>query len=42
MWDVLEKKYCSDDAGTKKFVVAKYLDNKMVDTIPIMERVQEF
>ncbi|KAL1545220.1 cleavage and polyadenylation specificity factor subunit 1-like [Salvia divinorum] len=42
IWDNLDKKYRSDDAGTKKFVIAKYLDYKMVDSRLVMDQVQEF
>ncbi|KAL1569059.1 cleavage and polyadenylation specificity factor subunit 1-like [Salvia divinorum] len=40
--DYLYKKYRSDDAGLKKFAIAKYLDYKMVDSRPVMDQVQEF
>ena len=26
LWDALEKKYKTEDAGMKKFIVAKFLD----------------
>ncbi|XP_042059345.1 uncharacterized protein LOC121803814 [Salvia splendens] len=42
VWENLDRKYCSDNAGNKKFVTAKFLDYKMVDTRPVMEQVQEF
>ena len=31
MWDALEYKYKTQDAGTKKFIVGRFLDFKMVD-----------
>ncbi|GJU83143.1 hypothetical protein Tco_1285508 [Tanacetum coccineum] len=31
LWESLERKYKTEDAGTKKFVVARFLDYKMVD-----------
>ncbi|KAL5708198.1 hypothetical protein ACHQM5_019018 [Ranunculus cassubicifolius] len=41
LWDSLEKKYKTEDAGPKKFAVAKFLDFKMVDSKPIMEQVEQ-
>lgn len=38
----MEKKYKTEDAGVKKFVVGKFLDFKMVDTKSGMSQVQEF
>ncbi|GJV24909.1 hypothetical protein Tco_1377604 [Tanacetum coccineum] len=32
LWESLERKYKTEDAGTKKFVVARFLDYKMVDS----------
>ncbi|XP_022847663.1 uncharacterized protein LOC111370208 [Olea europaea var. sylvestris] len=32
LWESLEKKYKTEDAGLKKFVVGKFLDFKMVDS----------
>ncbi|KAK9080133.1 hypothetical protein SSX86_001808 [Deinandra increscens subsp. villosa] len=32
LWESLERKYKTEDAGTKKFVVAKFLDFKMIDS----------
>ena len=32
LWEALEKKHKAEDAGLKKFVAAKFLDYKMVDT----------
>ncbi|KAK6118001.1 hypothetical protein DH2020_048256 [Rehmannia glutinosa] len=42
LWDSLEKKYKTEDAGTKKFVVGKFLDFVMVDSKTVMEQVQKF
>ncbi|KAK3026523.1 hypothetical protein RJ639_041820 [Escallonia herrerae] len=42
LWESLEKKYKMEDAGSKKFVVGKFLDFKMVDSKTIMNQVQEF
>ncbi|XP_073153882.1 uncharacterized protein [Henckelia pumila] len=41
LWDSLEKKYKTEDAGIKKFVVGKFLDFKMVDSKTVMSQVQE-
>ncbi|KAL5563884.1 hypothetical protein UlMin_033631 [Ulmus minor] len=32
LWESLEQKYKSEDAGSKKFVVGRFLDYKMVDS----------
>jgi hypothetical protein len=40
-WESLERKYKTEDAGTKKFVVARFLDYKMVDSKSLMIQVQE-
>ncbi|GJT59508.1 retrovirus-related pol polyprotein from transposon TNT 1-94 [Tanacetum coccineum] len=37
----LEHKYKTDDAGTKKFVVACFLDYKMVDSKNVISQVQD-
>ena len=41
LWDALEKKYKTEDACLKKFVVAKFLDYKMVDTKPFGSKAHE-
>ena len=41
MWDTLEKKYKTEDACLKKFVVAKFLDYKMVDCKTVGSQVHE-
>ena len=41
LWESLDRKYKMKDAGTKKFVVARFLDFKMVDTKTVMSQVQE-
>ncbi|KAK9052683.1 hypothetical protein SSX86_029313 [Deinandra increscens subsp. villosa] len=41
LWESLERKYKTEDAGTKKFVVAKFLDYKMVDSKTVINQVQE-
>lgn len=35
------QEYCIEDAGTKKFVVAKFLDYKMIDSQPVIDQVEE-
>lgn len=42
LWDALEKKYKTKDACLKKFVVAKFLDYKMIDSKTVGTQVQEF
>ncbi|XP_070053166.1 uncharacterized protein [Nicotiana tomentosiformis] len=41
LWIALEKKYKTENAGLKKFIAAKYLDYKMVDSKSIIIQVQE-
>lgn len=41
LWLSLEKKYKTEDAGTKKFVVGRFLDFKMIDTKTVVSQVQE-
>ncbi|KAI3812677.1 hypothetical protein L1987_17389 [Smallanthus sonchifolius] len=41
LWESLERKYKTEDVGTKKFVVAKFLDFKMIDSKTVMSQVQE-
>ena len=41
LWDSLKKKYKTIDAGTKKFIVGKLLDYKMVDSKTMLNQVQE-
>ncbi|KAL0332970.1 UNVERIFIED_CONTAM: hypothetical protein Scaly_2198500 [Sesamum calycinum] len=41
-WESLEKKYKTEDAGLKKFIVGKFLNFKMVDSKTVMNQVQEF
>ncbi|KAK1423986.1 hypothetical protein QVD17_19297 [Tagetes erecta] len=41
LWDSLERKYKTEDAGTKKFVVAKFLEFKMIDSKTVMSQLQE-
>ncbi|XP_075103720.1 uncharacterized protein LOC142178289 [Nicotiana tabacum] len=41
LWNALEKKYKTEDAGLKKFVAAKFMDFKMVDSKSVITQVQE-
>ncbi|XP_076881606.1 uncharacterized protein LOC143529777 [Bidens hawaiensis] len=41
LWESLDRKYKTEDAGTKKFVVAKFLDFKMIDSKTVMSQVQD-
>ncbi|KAK3037495.1 hypothetical protein RJ639_031989 [Escallonia herrerae] len=42
LWESLERKYKTEDTGSKKFVVGKFLDFKMVDSKTVISQVQEF
>ncbi|XXG43378.1 hypothetical protein AAC387_Pa01g3429 [Persea americana] len=41
LWDSLDKKYKTEDARMKKFVVSRFLDYKMIDSKAIINQVQE-
>ncbi|XP_049414632.1 uncharacterized protein LOC125877352 [Solanum stenotomum] len=41
LWDALEKKYKTEDARLKKFIVTKFLDFKKVDSKSVVTQVQE-
>ncbi|XP_070006144.1 uncharacterized protein [Nicotiana sylvestris] len=41
LWIALEKKYKTEDAELKKFIAAKFLDYKMVDSKSIITQVKE-
>lgn len=41
LWESLERKYKTEDAVTKKFVVACFLDYKMLDSKNVMSQVQD-
>ena len=41
LWDSLDKKYKTEDAGTKKFIVGRFLDYKMLDSKTIISQMQE-
>ncbi|XP_049397397.1 uncharacterized protein LOC125861577 [Solanum stenotomum] len=40
LWDALEKKYKTEDVGIKKFIVAKFLDYKMIDRLVVNDVFQ--
>ena len=42
IWKFLEKKYKTEDAGLKKFMVGRFIEYKMVDSKTVMSQVQEF
>ena len=41
LWGSLDRKYKTEDAGAKKFVVGRFLDYKMVDSKTVVSQVQE-
>ncbi|XP_058217270.1 uncharacterized protein LOC131328334 [Rhododendron vialii] len=41
LWESLDRKYKTKDAGSKKFVVGRFLDYKMVDSKTVISQVQE-
>ncbi|XXG40597.1 hypothetical protein AAC387_Pa01g1276 [Persea americana] len=41
LWDSLNKKYKTEDAGMKKFIVGRFLDYKMIDSKAVINQVQE-
>ncbi|XP_070681189.1 uncharacterized protein [Malus domestica] len=41
LWESLEKKYKIDDAGSKKFVIGKFLKYTMVDSKSVVSQVKE-
>jgi hypothetical protein len=41
VWDTLEAKYLLEDVTSKKFLVSKFMNYKMVDTRPIVEQFNE-
>ncbi|XP_039006630.1 uncharacterized protein LOC120134222 [Hibiscus syriacus] len=42
LWESLDHKYKTEDAGAKKFLVAKFLNFVMVDFKTVVNQVQEF
>ena len=41
VWEMLEKKYKTEDAGAKKFVIGKFLKYNMADTKTVIKQVEE-
>ena len=41
LWETLEKKYKTENASMKKFIVGRFLDYKMVDSKTVTSQVQE-
>ena len=41
LWESLDKKYKTEDAGLKKFVVGKFLDYKIFDSNTVISQVQD-
>ncbi|CAN6716595.1 unnamed protein product [Malus baccata var. baccata] len=41
LWESLEKKYKTEDAGSKKFVVGKFLDYKRVDSKSVVSQTED-
>ena len=39
LWESLDKKYRTEDAGLKKFVVGKFLNYKMLDSKSVINQV---
>ena len=42
LWASLGKKYKTENAGIKKFIVGRFLEYKMVDNKTVINQVQEF
>ncbi|PHT32276.1 hypothetical protein CQW23_28613 [Capsicum baccatum] len=40
LWGALERKYKTEDAGIKKFLVARFLDFKMIDSLIVNDAFQ--
>ncbi|KZV52213.1 hypothetical protein F511_07168 [Dorcoceras hygrometricum] len=41
LWESLDRKYKTEDAGAKKFLFGRFLDFKMQDSKPVISQVQE-
>ena len=39
LWESLDRKYKTEDAGSKKFVAVRFLDYKMVDSKTVISQV---
>ena len=40
-WESPKKKYKIKDAGTKKFIVERFIDYKMMDLIPVVKLLKD-
>ena len=41
LWESLDRKYKTEDAGSKKYIVGRFLDFQMVDSKAVVSQVQE-
>ncbi|KAJ9543763.1 hypothetical protein OSB04_023470 [Centaurea solstitialis] len=41
LWESLDRKYKTEDAGTKKHAVARFLEFKMIDSKTVMSQIQD-
>ena len=41
LWESLDRKYKSEDAGAKKFLVGQFMNFKMVDSKTVISQVQD-
>ena len=41
LWESLDQKYKTEDARAKKFVMGRFLDNKMVDSKTVVSQIQD-
>lgn len=41
LWKILDRKYKTENVGTKKFIVGRYWNLKMVDSKPLINEVHE-
>ncbi|XP_021730534.1 uncharacterized protein LOC110697470 [Chenopodium quinoa] len=42
IWDALEKKYGTDDAGSKRYCVGRWLSFQIVDNKPIIDQIHAY
>ncbi|KAK9944760.1 hypothetical protein M0R45_010310 [Rubus argutus] len=42
LWESLDKKYKTEDAGKKKYIIGRFLDYKMVDSKTVLSQAEEF
>ena len=41
IWSALDSKYKTEEIGSKKFIIQKYFDCKMVDNILVLDQEHE-